>query len=65
HDVSDAIQSARRIYNAEVRLYLARRTSFPASVLAGLGDFPERPYFELDQTRERPGLLLAPAPAGS
>lgn len=51
--VDDALQAARRIYNADVRLYLRRRRRLPAVWLARLGDFPERPYFELDHTRER------------
>jgi LemA protein len=62
-DIEDDIQAARRIYNAEVRLYLTRRASFPSNVMVGLGAFAERQYFELDHTRERAGLRLTPASA--
>jgi LemA protein len=55
--VEDGLQAARRVYNADVRLYLARRRRFPTSLFAGLGDFPDRPYFELDHTRERRAAL--------
>jgi LemA protein len=62
-DVEDEILAARRIYNADVRLYLTRRGRLPGSVLRRLGDFAERPYFELDHTRERgvPALALVRA----
>jgi LemA protein len=61
--IEDEIQAARRIYNADVRLYLTRRGRFPGTLLRRLGDFDERPYFELDHTRERaiPTLALARA----
>ena len=62
--IEDEIQAARRIYNAEVRLYLSRRNGFPASLMTGLTEFPERPYFELDHTRHGAGLrLTTPAEA--
>jgi LemA protein len=58
--IEDEIQAARRIHNADVRLYLARRNRIPGSLLKRFGDFAERPYFELDHTRERavPALAL-------
>jgi LemA protein len=52
-EAEDEIQAARRIYNADVRLYLTRKQSFPTALITGLGDFPDRPYFELDGTHER------------
>jgi LemA protein len=62
--IEDQIQAARRIYNADVRLYRARRGRLPGALLrrAG-GEFADRPYFELDHTRERgvPTLALARA----
>ncbi|QEC46642.1 LemA family protein [Baekduia soli] len=51
--IDDDLQASRRLYNADVRLYLTRRRRFPPVVLVGMERFPERPYFELDQTRER------------
>ena len=51
--IEDEVQAARRIYNADVRLYLTRRNRFPGVLVRRLGDFGERPYFELDHTRDR------------
>ena len=61
--IEDQIQAARRIYNADVRLYLTRRHRFPGRLVRRLGDFEVRPYFELDHTRDRgvPTLALARA----
>jgi LemA protein len=61
--IEDEIQAARRIYNADVRLYLTRRGHFPGALLRRLGDFAPRPYFELDHTRERGTATLALARA--
>lgn len=62
-EVEDAVQSARRVYNADVRLYRTRRGRLPGSLLRRFGDFADRPYFELDHTRERgvPALALVRA----
>jgi LemA protein len=62
-DIEDAIHAARRIYNADVRLYRGRRSHLPGSLLKRLGEFDDRPYFELDHTRDRgtPTLALARA----
>jgi LemA protein len=57
--IEDQIQAARRVYNADVRLYGRRRGRLPGVLLRKLGDFDDRPYFELDHTRDRG----APAPA--
>jgi LemA protein len=51
--LDDDVNAARRVYNADVRLYRARRARFPGTLLRRLGDFTDRPYFELDHTRER------------
>jgi LemA protein len=62
-DIEDEIVEARRIYNADVRLYRTRRGRLPGALLRRLGEFDDRPYFELDHTRERgtPTLALARA----
>src|SRR3954447_1631913 len=57
--IEDEIQAARRIYNADVRLYQGRRGHLPGSLLRRLGRFDDRPYFELDHTRERGVPTLA------
>src|SRR3954470_3383458 len=61
--IEDDIQAARRIYNADVRLYRGRRGHVPGALLRRLGSFEDRPYFELDHTRERgvPALALVRA----
>jgi LemA protein len=56
----EGLQTSRRLYNADVRLYLARRRRFPRALLDAVGDFPERTYYELDHTRER-SVALSPA----
>jgi LemA protein len=56
--IEDDLGAARRVYNADLRLYLRRRRRRPAAWLTGLGDFPERPYYELDHTREQPPTAL-------
>jgi LemA protein len=57
--IEDQTQAARRIYNADVRLYRTRRGRVPAALLRRLGEFEDRPYFELDHTRERGAATLA------
>jgi LemA protein len=64
--IEDQAQAARRVYNADVRLYRRRRSRLPGLLLRKLGDFEDRPYFELDHTRDRgtvggDGLTLARA----
>lgn len=50
--LEDAIQSARRYYNAVVRDFNTRVHSFPDVVLAGLLGFRERKFFELSNPGE-------------
>jgi LemA protein len=47
-DTENRIQVARRIYNANVRGYDTVVQTFPALIVARLGGFTTRPYFELD-----------------
>jgi LemA protein len=58
--IEDAIQSSRRVYNADVRLYRTRRTHLPGALLRRFGAFEDRPYFELDHTRDRAGAAPLP-----
>jgi len=44
----DRIQAARRFYNANVRNYNTRVESFPSMIVAALGRFEKRDYFEID-----------------
>lgn len=47
--IEDAIQSARRYYNAIVRDYNAKTESFPDLYIARKFSFEARDYFELDE----------------
>ena len=51
--LEDAIQNARRYYNAIVRDLNTAIESFPGNLLAGPFGFTKREYFELDSTAER------------
>ena len=44
----DRIQAARRLYNADVRDYNRRVSSFPSMVIARLGGYKRAEYFELE-----------------
>ncbi|SFZ98075.1 LemA protein [hydrothermal vent metagenome] len=47
--LEDAIQNARRYYNAIVRDYNTKVDSFPDLIVAQKFNFTTRPYFELDE----------------
>ena len=51
--IEDAIQNARRYYNAVVRDYNTRIASFPANMIAGALGFTPRQFFELDTPADR------------
>ena len=51
--LEDAIQNARRYYNAVVRDLNTAIESFPGNLLAGPFGFGKREYFELDSAAER------------
>jgi LemA protein len=51
--IEDAIQQARRYFNAVVRDLNTRIESFPASLVAQATGFERKAYFELDDERER------------
>ena len=53
--IEDAIQSARRYYNAVVRDLNTKIQQFPSNIVAGLFAFKEREFFEIgDAEREVP-----------
>jgi LemA protein len=59
-EVEVEIQAARRIYNTNVQKYNTRVESFPASLVAGLGAFRPRRFFDLALVPQRaPGEVLA------
>jgi len=51
--LEDAIQKARRYYNAVVRDLNTKVESFPSNVVAGMFGFQQEEYFELDSEAER------------
>lgn len=59
-NTEDRIQSARRFYNANVRDYNNRVDAFPSNVIASMGGFERRDFFEIEDAgmREAPKLDL-------
>jgi LemA protein len=51
--LEDAIQNARRYYNAVVRDLNTRIQQFPANLVAGAFHFAPREFFQVDADRER------------
>jgi LemA protein len=55
--IEDAIQNARRYYNAVVRDLNTRIQQFPSNLVAGTFGFRNREFFEIpDAQRETPGV---------
>ncbi len=52
-EIEDAVQSARRYFNAVVRDLNTTIEIFPSNLVAGLFQFREHAYFELDRPGER------------
>ena len=52
-EIEDALQNARRYYNAVVRDLNTRVQSFPDLIVASLFRFETRDFFELDSETER------------
>jgi len=57
-EVEDALQNARRYYNAVVRDYNTRIQSFPANMIAGSFGFQARQFFELSSPEERENVQV-------
>ena len=51
--IEEAIQNARRYYNAIVRDLNTATEEFPSNVVAGLTGFAKKDYFELEAEAER------------
>ena len=47
-NTEDRIQASRRLYNANVRDYNTRVQSFPSNVIAGVFNFTEEEYFQIE-----------------
>lgn len=52
-EIEDAIQNARRYYNAVVRDLNTKIQQFPSNIIAGMFNFKDREFFELDAPEER------------
>jgi LemA protein len=64
-ELEDEIQASRRIYNSNVQAYNTRIQQFPASIVAGQGNFTPREFFEIEDAAERvaPEVSFANQPA--
>ncbi len=51
--IEDAIQNARRYYNAVVRDLNTKIQQFPSNIIANMARFEAREFFELDDEAER------------
>lgn len=62
--LEDDLQMARRYYNGAARNLNVEVQSFPSSVIAGIGGFTARDFFELADASERnaPEVQFNPAP---
>jgi LemA protein len=50
----DKIAYARQFYNDEVRKYNTKIQTVPSNIVAGIGNFTEREYFEIDEAETGP-----------
>lgn len=53
NQIEDTLQNARRYYNAVVRDFNTMIEQFPSSIMANLGHFQEREFFQLSAPAER------------
>ena len=51
--IEDTLQNARRYYNAAVRDLNTRVEQFPSNLVAGMGNFKPREFFEISAPAER------------
>jgi LemA protein len=53
NQIEDTLQNARRYYNAVVRDFNTMIEQFPSNIVAGMGHFKEREFFQLGAPAER------------
>ena len=58
-DTEDKIQAARRIFNGNVRDYNTKLQSFPTMVIANMGNFTPREFFEIENPAEREAVAVS------
>lgn len=59
NEIEEAVQNARRYYNAVVRDYNTRTQVFPTNLLAGLFGHTRREFFSIDDEGQREGPTVA------
>jgi LemA protein len=66
-DTEDKIQASRRFYNMTVRDLNIKIDQFPSSVLARMGNFEKREFFEIEDARDRevPAVSFSTPPTAS
>ena len=52
-DTENKIQAARRFYNGTVRDYNTKIEQFPSNIVAGIFNFTQREFFEVEDKKER------------
>ncbi len=53
NEIEDEIQASRRIYNSNVQSYNTKIQIFPNSIVAGMANFEEREFFEIEDAADR------------
>jgi LemA protein len=53
NQIEDTLQNARRYYNAVVRDFNTMIEQFPSNIVAGMGNFKEREFFQITAAAER------------
>ena len=58
NEIEDEIQASRRIYNSNVQSYNTKIQVFPNSIVAGMGGFTQREFFEITDASERDAVSV-------
>ncbi|MCW2928922.1 MAG: uncharacterized protein JWM86_2890 [Thermoleophilia bacterium] len=58
-DTEDKISAARRIYNGNVRDYNTKIQQLPSNIIAGVGNFTTREFFEIEDPAERANVAVS------
>jgi len=58
-ETEDRLQAARRFYNGNVRDYNRRVQSFPSNLIAGMFNFENAQFFEVEESIRRPSQIDA------
>jgi len=63
--IEDTLQNARRYYDAVVRDYNTKIEQFPSNLVAGMGNFKEREFFQVSAPAEREAPKVSFTPTGA